>query len=228
MNTARKKTNKQPPAKARVLIVDDHPVVRHGFAQRINLESDLEVCGEVAAAHEAFRLIGSLKPDVALVDISLDDGNGLDLIKDVKSRGDDVKILVVSGHDELTYAERCVRAGAHGYLHKSEAIDKIVDAIRRVMTDGCYLSDAITARTLKRVLSGKAEPTGAPIDLLSDRELQVYELIGQGLTVNQIAEKLFLSPKTIETHRAHLKQKLNLKNSNELTRHAIQYVLEHA
>ena len=228
MAIAKKKTHKPPPHKKRVLILDDHPVVRHGIAQRIHLESDLEICAETATAQEAFRLIEQLQPDVALVDISLAEGNGLDLIKNLNSRGDAVKILVVSGHDETMYAERCIRAGADGYLQKSEVIDKIVDAIRRVAADECYLSDAMTARTLKRILSDKTQPSGSPIASLSDREFQVYCLIGRGLTVNEIAENLFLSHKTIETYRAHLKDKLHLKNSNELTRHAIHWVLEHA
>lgn len=227
MDTARKAT-KQVPEKTRVFILDDHPVVRHGFTQRINLETDMEFCGEAATAHDALRLVEELKPHVIMVDISLDEGDGLDVIRNLTARSDDIKILVVSSHDESIYAERCIRAGAHGYLQKSEAIDKVVEAIRHVLTDECYLSDAITSRALKWIIAGSAGPGGDGLESLSDRELQVYQLIGQGKTVNQIAEKLFLSPKTIETYRAHLKVKLQLKNSNELTHHAIRWVMEHA
>ncbi len=230
MKTAKKRepSDQEQTTQIRVFIVDDHAVVRHGLTQRLDLESDMEVCGEASTAHEALKEMNTTVPDVVLVDLSLDDGNGLDLIKDIKSRGDQTRVLVVSGHDESAYAERCVRAGAHGYLHKKEAVDEIVDAIRTVAADNVYLSDATAARTLRRVLSGKVDPDASPLDTLSDRELQVYELIGQGLTVNEIADKLFLSPKTIETYRAHLKEKLNLKNSNELARSAMQWVLENA
>ncbi|MEX2215933.1 MAG: response regulator transcription factor [Phycisphaeraceae bacterium] len=213
-----------------MLIVDDHPVVRHGFAQRLNVETDIEVCGDAGAAHEALRQADALQPNVIMVDISLEEGSGLDLIKDLKSRGDDVRILVVSSHDEDVYAERCLRAGAHGYLHKGQAIDRIVEAVRQVARGGYYLSSDVASRALKLALVGNAAPapSSSPVDLLSDRELQVFELLGQGMTVNGIADKLFLSPKTIETYRAHLKLKLNLANSSALLRHAMQWVLERA
>lgn len=228
MLAARKQISKPPPSKKRVLIVDDHPVVRHGFAQRINMEDDLEVCAQVATAHEAFALIDSLQPDIALVDISLDDGNGLDLIKDVRSRGDKVKILVVSSQDESVHAERCIRAGAQGYLQKNMAIDEIVHAIRRVLDDKYYLSERINNQVLNRLLSGSNSNDDDGVGALSDRELQVYQLIGQGMTVNQIADKLFLSPKTVETYRGHLKRKLKLGSSHELSHQAVRWVLENA
>lgn len=228
MIAAKKQARKPPPRKKRVLIVDDHPVVRHGFAQRINMEPDLEVCAAVATAHEAFALIDSLQPDVALVDISLEDGNGLDLIKDVRSRGDKVKILIVSSHDESVHAERCIRAGAHGYLQKNMAIDEIVLAIRRVLDDKYYLSERINSQVLNHILSGSNGTDNGGVKSLSDRELQVYQLLGQGMTVSQIADKLFLSPKTVETYRGHLKRKLKLSSSYELSHHAVQWVLENA
>jgi DNA-binding NarL/FixJ family response regulator len=225
--TARRQTDPVPNRRFRVLIVDDHPVVRHGYGQRIALEPDMQVCGEASTAHEALEQIESLRPDIALIDLSLANGDGLDLIKDIKARGEHVRLLVISAHDESVYAERCIRAGAHGYLQKNEAIDKIVAGIRRVMAGDYFLSDAASAQALRKALSANPdEQAASPVESFSDRELQVYELIGQGLTVPQIAEKLFLSPKTIETYRAHLKGKLNLKTSNELTRHAIQWVLE--
>jgi len=214
--------------KARVLIVDDHPVVRLGIRQRLALEPDLEVCGEVATAAEGLGAVEALHPDVALVDLALDDRNGLELIKDIVFRGIKTAILVVSSHDESVYAERCVRAGARGYLNKSQAMDSVVEAIRCVASGRLYLSEAISSRLQRRDRSGRAEPVDSPLDRLSDRELQVYEMLGRGHTVTQIAEKLFLSPKTIETYRAHLKEKLNLRNSNELTHHAIQWVLQRA
>ncbi len=227
MPAAKQRTRDSKPRKMRVFIVDDHPIVRHGFIQRLGLEPDMEVCGQAAKAQEALTGIGELKPDVALIDLSLEEGNGVDLIKELKTRGDKVKIIVVSSFDESAYAERSIRAGAHGYLNKKEAVDKIVDAIQRVAAGGYFLSEAMTAKALGRALSGKSDPGGSPLDTFSDREMQVYELLGSGLTVNQIAEKLFLSPKTIETYRENLKKKLDLKSSGDLLRHAIQWNLEH-
>lgn len=225
MPKATKKPNDKPAKTIRVLLVDDHPVVRRGYAQRISIEPDMESCGEAATAHEAFQMAETLGPDVMLIDISLGEGNGLDLIKDLKSRGDRAKMLVVSGLEEEVYAERCVKAGAHGYLNKADAVDCVVDAIRQIARGGYYLSESMTNLALQWALSGEKK-TDSPLGKLSDRELQVYELIGQGLTVNEIADKLFLSPKTIETYRAHLKEKLKLKNSAELTRHAIRWALQ--
>lgn len=230
METARKKTFPQTDtAKATVFIVDDHAVVQHGFTQRINIEDDLQVCGTASTSEEAMDQIARLKPQVALIDLSLGRGDGLDLIKQLKSRGDQIRVLVISGHDEGVYAERSIRAGAHGYLHKAQAIDEVVDAIRTVLAGNLYLSDDATHRTLKRVLASPGTPVNAsPVDGLSDRELQVYEMLGQGLSIKEIGERLFLSPKTIETYRGHLKRKLNLESSSELMRHAIQWSMEHA
>ena len=229
MESAKKRpTEKTSISKLRVFIVDDHAVVRHGFTQRINIEDDMQVCGTADSVQAALDQIDRLQPDVALVDISLGKRDGLELIKDLKSRGDQAHIVVVSGHDESVYAERCLRAGAQGYLHKAEAIDKVVDAIRTAAAGDYYLSDAATKKALQRAAKGDAALAGSPIDSFSDRELQVYELLGQGLTVREIGEKLFLSPKTIETYRGHLKRKLSIETSSELTRHAMRWATENA
>lgn len=209
-----------------MIVVDDHSVVRYGFAARINIEQDMEVCGEAATAHEALAEIDRLQPDVVLIDLSLADGDGLDLIKDLRTRGDRIRMLVISSHDECVYAERALRAGAHGYVQKAEAVDKIVDGIRHVMANEFALNHEIAATVLKQAFALSSISAGTSIHELSDRELQVYALIGQGLTIPQIALKLFLSPKTIETYRQHLKRKLKLSNSVQLTRQAIEWTIQ--
>lgn len=209
-----------------VIIVDDHPIVRHGLAQLIERAPNLEVSGQAASASEAMQLIRDLEPAVAVIDISLEGGNGLELIKQIKAQGVDTKMLVSSMHDELLYAERALRAGAMGYLNKVESTDKIVEAIEQILGSRIYLSGPMTERVLQRMMRNDGDTSASPIDSLSDRELEVFEMIGQGLTTRQIAKKLHLSPKTIETHREHIKTKLNLQNNNELVRQAVQWVLE--
>ncbi|MEX1017255.1 MAG: response regulator transcription factor [Phycisphaeraceae bacterium] len=213
--------------KCRVLVVDDHPIVRHGLAQLIDGSSTLEVCGQAASASEALDAIRQMKPQVAVIDISLGGGNGLELIKQVKSEGCDTKMLVSSMHDEMLYAERALRAGAMGYVNKAEGTERIIEAIEQILGGRIYLSSPMTERVLQRMMRNDGKLGDSPIDALSDRELEVFEMIGQGQTTKQIAKKLHLSPKTIETHREHIKTKLNLANNNELVRHAVQWVLEH-
>ncbi|MEX0741697.1 MAG: response regulator transcription factor [Phycisphaeraceae bacterium] len=213
--------------KSRVLIVDDHPIVRHGLAQLIDGASSLEVCGQVANASEALDAIRQMKPHVAVIDISLEGGNGLELIKQVKAEGCTTKMLVSSMHDELLYAERALRAGAMGYINKAEGTERIIEAIQQILDGRIYLSGPMTERVLHRMMRNDGKLGESPIDTLSDRELEVFEMIGQGQTTKEIAKKLHLSPKTIETHREHIKTKLNLSNNNELVRHAVQWVLEH-
>jgi len=212
----------------RVLIVDDHPIVRHGMAQLLGDEPDLEVCAEAADAGEAVRAVEKLRPDMAIIDIQLDGMDGLNLLKDLKARWPELQVLIVSVHDETLYAERALRAGALGYLNKQTATEYLVEACRRVLTGEIYLSEQMSNRLLHSVVGGKTDLEESPIDRLSDRELEVFRLLGEGLGTRQIADKLALSMKTIETYRENIKDKLNLADSNQLVRHAVQWVLEQA
>jgi len=208
---------------ARILIVDDHPLVRTGLAQLIGDCPDLEVCGEAGDMAEALDQVDALHPDLAIIDLSLAGGSGLDLIERVKSRNPDMRMLVASMHDETLYAERVLAAGARGYINKQEAQERIILAIRRVLGGKVYLSERMT----ERMLSGMVDASGdkRDIDSLSNRELQVFELIGQGVPTGRIAEQLNLSTKTIETHQAHIKKKLGLDSAHELTQRAIRWVM---
>ena len=208
----------------RILIVDDHPLVRSGFAQLIGDCPDLEVCGEAADMAEALRLIDSDCPDLAIIDLSLAGGSGLDLIERIKSRNLDILMLVASMHDETLYAERVLTAGARGYINKQEAQESIIRAIRQVLAGKVYLSEAMTERLLSGLVDVRDEKRD--IERLSNRELQVFELIGQGVPVSQIASQLNLSIKTIETHQAHIKKKLGLGSAHELTQRAIRWVMD--
>lgn len=220
-----KRDNSKPPA--RVLIVDDHPAVREALALRIGRQPDLEVCGEAAAPGEALRLVAETRPDVAVIDISLKSGNGIDLIKRIKDRADRVRMVVWSMHSESLYAERALRAGAMGYVNKDQATDTIVEAIRRVLDDKVWLSPLMTERMLQRTVgAGRGRVTGSPVDNLSDRELEAFQLIGRGQTTEQIAAEMHVSPKTVETFRARIKEKLGLTNVSELVRYATQWALE--
>ncbi len=211
-------------AKYRVLLIDDHPILRKGLAELINQESDLIVCGEAEEAPKAFEAVGVLNPDVALVDISLKGGNGLELIKNIKARWPDLPLLVLSMHDETLYAERALRAGSLGYIMKEEAIEKVLNAIRHVIAGEIFLSDRMKARMLNQLVGGRIKQGTTSIDNLSDRELEVFRLIGEGRGTRQIAEELRLSVRTVEAYREYIKDKLNLKNGTELVQHAFQYV----
>ena len=219
-----KSPSKPRKQKARVLVVDDHPIIRRGLADLINQEEDLDVCGEATDAHEAIEMVGSLKPDIALVDISLKEINGIELIKHLKGRNAKLPMLVLSMHDETLYAERALRAGARGYVMKQEPPETVIGAIRKVLNGEIYVSEKMSSRLISRMADGNADPTGNPLERLSDRELEVFQLIGQGLRTRQIAERLCLSIKTIESYREHIKHKLDLQNSAELFQHALQWV----
>ena len=208
----------------RILIVDDHPLVRTGFAQLIGDCPDLEVCCEAADMAEALRLIDNSSPDLAIIDLSLAGGSGLDLIERIKSRNPDILMLVASMHDETLYAERVLAAGARGYINKQEAQENIIRAIRQVLAGKVYLSEAMTERLLNGLVDVRDEKRD--IERLSNRELQVFELIGQGVPVSQIANQLNLSIKTIETHQANIKKKLGLGSAHELNQRAIRWVME--
>lgn len=210
---------------ARIVIVDDHPLVREGLTLRISTQPDLMVCGEAATEDEALAVIGELSPDLAIVDIALKNGHGIDLVKRVKSRFPQVKMLVYSGFKESLYAERALRAGAMGYLNKQESNDKVIHAIRTVLSGERFVNPDIAQRLINQALSG-GDDQRSPIERLTDRELEIFRMIGQGMTSGAIAAKLLLSPHTIDTHREHIKRKLALKNSGELSRAAVQFVLE--
>ena len=211
--------------KNKVLIVDDHPIVRHGLGELIARQPDLEVCGEAADSSEALRQVEANRPDVAVVDISLGGDNGIELIEQIKALYPGIKTLVSSMHDEKTFAGRALRAGAMGYINKRESIRKVIDAVRQVLRGEVYLSPQMASQLLHRAAVG--EPLDHdPIERLSNRELGVFEMIGQGMNTQQIAGRLGLSPRTIETHRKNIKTKLNLQNSAQLSRAAFQWVQE--
>ena len=215
--------------RARVLIVDDHPAVREALAMRIGLQSDLEVCAEAADLSEALRLVADTQPDVAVIDISLKTGCGIDLIKRIKGRNDTVRMLVWSTHGESLYAERALQAGALGYINKDQATNKIVEAIRRVREGKVFLSDAMVETMLRRTVGGGQEKvTRSPLHALADRELEVFRLIGQGLKTAEIAERLHLSVKTIETYRDRIRTKLDLSDGTALAHYATKWMLENA
>lgn len=215
-------TSKKNPT--RILIVDDHPLLRKGVSQLINNEKDLVVVGEAEDAHKALTAIENTKPDVALIDISLGGTSGIELLKNIKVRFPKLQVLVLSMHDESVYAHRALRAGASGYIMKQEGTEKVLTALRKILNGEVYLSERLGTRMLNTLVGGRASLTSSPIEELSDRELEVFSLIGQGHGTRPIAEKLHLSVKTIESHRAHIKEKLNLQNATELVHHAIQWV----
>jgi DNA-binding NarL/FixJ family response regulator len=208
-------------AKTRILIVDDHPIVREGLAQTVNSEADMEVCGQADDAPIAISLVKQLKPDVAIVDISLKGTSGLDLIKDIGNQWPRVQVLVLSLHDETIYAERCLRAGARGYLMKAEPGVKVLEAIRRIRDGRVYLSQQMSERLLDRLGENRSEMVG--VDSLSDRELEVFRLLGEGYSAADIGARLHLSPKTIETYREHIKRKLNIETAAEVLQYAIRW-----
>jgi DNA-binding NarL/FixJ family response regulator len=208
---------------AKILIVDDHPLVRTGLAQLIGDCPDLEVCAEAGDMAEALRRIDAVKPDLAIIDLSLSGGSGLDLIERIRARSPEILMLVASMHDETLYAERVLAAGARGYVNKQEAQDRIVHAIRQVLGGKVYLSEKMTERLLSGMFDAGNEKRD--IDSLSNRELQVFELIGQGVSTGKIAAQLNLSTKTIETHQAHIKKKLGLDSAHQLTQRAIRWVM---
>ncbi|HLY09795.1 MAG TPA: response regulator transcription factor [Planctomycetota bacterium] len=216
----------QPPARNRrkVFLVDDHAVVRNGLAELINQASDLIVVGEAATAEEALEKIDAGVPDIAIVDLTLGDMSGLELLKHLKSRQPLLPVLVLSMHDESFYAERCLRAGARGYIMKNEAIEQVEIAVRQILDGKVYLSQRMSDQFLLAVARGDAAKIGSPVNQLSDRELEVFECIGRGLGASEIARKLHLSVKTIESYQAKLKEKLHLKDSSQLFQHALHWV----
>jgi DNA-binding NarL/FixJ family response regulator len=214
--------------KLRVLIVDDHPVVREGLAAQIALQPDLAVCGEAEDVGDALALAHQVKPDIAVIDISLKSGNGIDLIKRLRASHPSVRVVVWSMYQETLFAERALRAGAMGYVHKAKATREILQAIRSVLADKVYLSEDLSGELLARfVTGGNKAGSAASVEALSDRELEAFGFVGQGLTTEQVAEKMHVSPKTVDTYRARIKEKLGLTSMSEVMQRATQWVLEH-
>jgi len=214
---------------AKVLIVDDHPAVREGLAMRIDRQPDMKVCGEAADVPEALHFVAETQPDVAIIDIALKNGNGIDLIKRIKTHNESLRMLVCSMYGETLYADRALRAGAMGYITKEHATDKIIEAIRRVLEGKIYLSDEMAEKLLHRAVGqGATRLARSPLEKLSDRELEVFQLIGQGVDTHQIAERMRVSAKTVETYRARIKEKLRIGNRIELVQRAVQWVMEQA
>jgi DNA-binding NarL/FixJ family response regulator len=214
---------KNPKTTKRILIVDDHPMMRQGLAQLINSEPDLTVYREADTAGQALDEVTIRKPDLVLLDISLPDKNGLELIKDIRTLHPDILILVVSMHDETLYAERVLRAGACGYIMKQEGGKKLMTAIRQVLSGQVYVSEKMSAKILD-IFSGRRSAAGAsPVERLSDREFEVFQFIGEGKGTRDIAERLHLSVKTVEVHRANIKEKLGIKTATDLVRYAVRW-----
>ena len=221
-------TNENPkcdlPDTKRIVIVDDHPLFRKGLEQLIHSDGAFVVCGEADDAAGAMDVIRKLNPDLAIVDLSLPGANGIELIKNIRAEFPKLPILVLSMHDESLYALRSLRAGAQGYVMKHEAMANVVQAIHEVFSGRPYLSLEMAAQVITKFAHGASEGEADPVDRLSDRELEILELIGKGTEVRQIAKRLHLSPKTVETHRAHIKDKLDLKNAREVARFAVQWI----
>jgi DNA-binding NarL/FixJ family response regulator len=216
------KSGQKKNSKKRIIIVDDHPMMREGLALLISQERDLLVSGQADTAHAALDLVSQHTPDLVLVDITLPDKSGLELIKDIQAMFPGTNVLVISMHDESLYAERVLRAGGRGYIMKQEGGKKLMEAIRQVLAGKVYLSEKMAASILE-IFSGGHPESASPVRQLTDREFEIFQLIGQGLDVREIAEKLHLSVKTAEVHRTNIKQKLNLKTVGDLIRYAVRW-----
>ena len=214
-------------SRTRILLVDDHPLVRERLAEIINREADLTVCGEAEDRHDALVAIPSKRPGLVIIDLTLKNSDGMELIKDIRSRWPKLRMLVVSMHDESLYAERAIRAGAMGYITKQEATRNILVAIRRVLEGIIYLNEKIASRIISRLTAHAGAVAATPAELLSDRELQVFDLTGQGINTGEIATRLHLAVKTIETYRSRIREKLRLKNASELLQSAISWTHNH-
>ena len=223
-----KAVSKNTITKTRVFLVDDHPYLREGIAQRLNRELDLTVCGQAGTAGEALAGIGATKPDLVLVDITLPGRDGLELIKDIKALHAHCLLLVLSMHDESLYAERVLRAGASGYVTKQEPPENLINAIRHVLAGEVVVGRDVMACMLNRLSGRPGGKTGSSIEQLSDRELEIFRLIGTGMQRKEIASSLNISVKTIETHRAHIREKLGLRTAAEVYQHAVMFTRDNA
>jgi len=211
-----------PAGKRKVLLVDDHPLVREGLGRLVNDQPDLHVVGEADGPVRALELIKQSRPDLVALDLSLSGGDGLELCKQLHDLYPDLPVLIISMHDESLYAERALRAGASGYVMKQAPQEQVMAAIRRTLAGETWLSEKMSAKLLRSMRGARSESDISPLERLTDRELEIFRMIGQGLSVKAIADALFLSPKTIEAHKEHIKQKLNLESSNDLLQYAIQ------
>ena len=209
--------------KKNVLVVDDHPLLRQGLALLINQQQDMQVCGEAEEAHAAMQAVTQSRPDIIILDISLNGPDGLELLKSIRASDPDLPVLILSMHDEAIYAERALRARANGYIMKQEATEKVLVAVRRILNGELYLSDRMSNKMLQHYIGGAPSMIQSRISSLSDRELEVFRLIGEGRATREIAEELHLSVKTVETYQAHIKDKLALRSGRELIQHAIQW-----
>ena len=210
--------------RTKIYIIDDHPIMVQGLKELIESERDLKVCGSTDDWRAALDEIKKLQPDLVMLDVTLRDANGVEVLKNLRIHYPHLKVLMLSMHDENLYAMRSLKAGAQGYIMKQEAVDKVLHAIRQVLAGEVYLSEAMSKRTMFQMLGRSGTRTGSPLEDLSDRELEIFTMIGQGCTTRQIAEKLHLSIKTVETHRAHIKEKLDFKNAREVARFAVTWV----
>ncbi|HNR71051.1 MAG TPA: response regulator transcription factor [Candidatus Paceibacterota bacterium] len=220
----RKSSTARPAARrARILLVDDHPLVRERMAEIINQEPDLMVCGEAQDRAGALAAMAAHRPELAIIDLALKDSDGLELIKDIRLHWPNVLMLVVSMYEESLYAERVIRAGARGYVTKQEATRDILSAIRRVLSGRVYLNENVSARIIDRLADRSVPGAATPAEMLADRELQVFELLGRGLAVKEIARRLRIATKTVDTYRRRIREKLNLQTSSQLLQHAISW-----
>lgn len=206
----------------RLLLIDDHPIMRHGLAQLIRAEEGLQVCGEAGNARDGLTAVETLKPDLVVIDLTLPDRNGLELLKDIQAQYPGTLCLVLSMHDEAMYGERALRAGARGYIMKEAAADHLITAARKVLSGGIYVSESMASRMMEQVIGNRAKT--ATLESLTDRELEVLEMIGQGVATKNIAERLCISARTVEAHRAHIKDKLAITDGAALVRYAVQWV----
>lgn len=208
-----------------LLLIDDHPVFRCGLTALIQAEADLKVCGEAATAADALRLIQQLKPDMLILDLVLEQGDGLQLLKHLRAQGSTLPILVMSMYDEQLFAERVIKAGANGYINKADAVSNVIHAIRRVLQGRLYLSDTMTETLLHNQFNQKPNQSGNGEEKLSDRELEVYMMLGKGYTTKRIAKELNLSSKTVDSHKEHIKEKLGIADNTSLIQHAVTWLL---
>jgi DNA-binding NarL/FixJ family response regulator len=207
----------------RILLIDDHPIMRHGLAQLLRMEEGLEICGEAGSAREGIEVIPKVSPDLVILDLTLPDRHGLELLKEIQALHPGMRCLVLSMHDEALYAERALRAGARGYIMKEVAADHLVNAVRKILSGGIFVSEAISARMIEQLSSTRSRTSPAGIETLTDRELEVLGMIGVGTTTKHIAEKLSISVRTVEAHRSHIKEKLAITDGAALVRYAVQW-----
>jgi len=221
-------TKQAQPNKKRILLVDDHPVLRKGLVRLIDSKDEFVVCGEASTAADAMALIRELEPHLAIVDIGLPGASGIELTKTIRAEFQKLPVLILSMHEEAFYATRALRAGAMGYIVKQDAIDNIAEALREALNGRCYLSPVIAAQLQHNGPDKQIHPTDDPVSLLTDREFEIFELIGKGHEVREISHALGVSPKTVETHRTNIKEKLKLKNARQVTRLAVQWLGQRA